>query len=90
MELQRLRLFVAAAKAGGFSQAAREEFMSHSTLSRAVAGLERELGVELFRRNNHGLELSYAGALLLEEAEKLLAAADELEEKLRKLPKEMP
>ena len=52
MELEQLRIFLAAAEDGGFSPAARRLYISHSTVSRTVAALERELGVQLFVRSN--------------------------------------
>ncbi len=82
MELEQLRIFLAAAEAGGFSPASRRLYISHSTVSRTVAALERELGVQLFRRSNRRQSLTEAGQLLAGEARTLLAQADALREKL--------
>ena len=82
MELEQLRIFLAAAEDGGFSPAARRLYISHSTVSRTVAALERELGVQLFVRSNRRQALSEAGQLLADEARVLLARADTLREKL--------
>ena len=85
MELEQLRMFVSAAESGSFSAAGRELYTSHSTVSRAVSALEKELGVTLISRSNRVLGLTGAGELLLEEARELLKRAEELREKLRTL-----
>ena len=85
MELEQLRMFVSAAESGSFSAAGRELYTSHSTVSRAVSALEKELGVTLIGRSNRVLGLTAAGELLLEEARELLKRAEELREKLRTL-----
>ena len=85
MELEQLRMFVSAAESGSFSAAGRELYTSHSTVSRAVSALEKELGVTLISRSNRVLGLTAAGELLMEEARELLKRAEELREKLRTL-----
>ena len=72
MELEKLRIFAAVARYKSFSEAARRLYISHSTTSRAVSALEKELGVELMERDNHVIALSPAGEVLLEEAARLL------------------
>ena len=83
MDLTQLRLFIAVAESGGFAQAARQLYTSHSTVSRAVSALEKELGVPLIVRSNRLLGLTPAGELLLREGKALLAAADSLCEKVK-------
>lgn len=83
MELEQLRIFLAAAEEHGFSQAARRLYISHSTVSRSVAALERELGLPLFRRAGRVQTLTGAGRLLAREGAQLLALADAIPEKLR-------
>ena len=72
MELEQLRIFAAVAKHKSFSEAARRLYISHSTTSRAVSALEKELGVLLMERDNHVIALTPAGKVLAEEAAKLL------------------
>lgn len=85
MELAQLRLFIAAAEHGGFAEAARALYTSHSTVSRAVSALEKELGVALIVRSNRLLGLTPTGDLLLHEGKALLAAADSLCEKIKEI-----
>ena len=83
MELEQLRIFIAVAEEKGFSAGARKLYISHSTTSRAVSALEDELGVRLIERDNHVLGLTEAGKLLLEEGKRLLAEAEELENRIK-------
>ena len=83
MESEQLRIFAAVAKYKSFSEAARKLYISHSTTSRAVSALEKELDVKLFERNNHIVALTPAGQVMLEEAAKLLRAMDESMERVK-------
>lgn len=83
MDAEKLRIFMAVARRGSISEAARRLYVSHSTVSRAVAALEEELGAELFVRSNRNCVLTPAGEVLREEAENLLTAFDELVEKVK-------
>ena len=64
MELEQLRIFCAVAACRSFTRAAKELFVSHSTTSRAVTALERELGVPLLTRDRHTVALTGAGAVI--------------------------
>ena len=72
MEPEQLRIFLAVAEHGSFTAAAKALFLSHSTTSRAVAALERELGAPLFLRQGRSVTLTKAGETLKPEAERLL------------------
>jgi len=85
MELEQLRLFIAAAEHKGFSSASRALYTSHSTLSRAVSALEAELGTALFIREHKVLTLTKAGETLLEDAKSIVEMADNIPEKLKGL-----
>ncbi|HJV50246.1 MAG TPA: LysR family transcriptional regulator [Noviherbaspirillum sp.] len=61
VSLRQLRYFVAAAKAGQFSMAARDEHVSQSTITNAVLALEDELGIKLFDRLAQGVALTAEG-----------------------------
>ena len=73
LSTQRLRAFLAVAKARGFSTAAREVGQSQSSLSQAVAALEDDLGQPLFIRDGRSIHLTEAGRILREHAERALA-----------------
>lgn len=59
-----LQAFLAVARTGGLSAAARETGSSAPTLGRRMRGLERALGQELFVRRTHGYDLTEAGAAM--------------------------
>ncbi|WP_433282140.1 LysR family transcriptional regulator [Pseudonocardia xinjiangensis] len=75
MELRHLAAFTAVAEEGSFTAAAERLHMVQSAASAAVRTLERELGVRLFDRTTHHVDLTSAGRLLLPEARRTLAAA---------------
>jgi DNA-binding transcriptional LysR family regulator len=75
MELRHLATFVAVAEEGSFTRAAGRLHVVQSAVSAGVRALERELGVTLFDRTTHRVELSEAGRALLPEARRTLAAA---------------
>ena len=83
MELEQLRIFTALCEEGGFSAAARKLYKSHSSVSRAVSALERELGVTLCERDRSSFALTAAGERLYTGAKALLREADELEKSIR-------
>ncbi|MEI6485370.1 MAG: LysR family transcriptional regulator [Sphingomonadales bacterium] len=81
MELATLALFVDVAHAGGFAPVARQRLIDPSLVSRAIAGLEGELGFRLFQRSTRRLALTEAGARYLASVEPLvrdLSAAAEM------------
>ena len=75
MELSYLREFATFTEYMNVSEAARHLFLSKSALSKHLAGLEREVGVQLFTRDG-SLQLTPAGIYLVGESEKLLKAYD--------------
>jgi LysR family transcriptional activator of glutamate synthase operon len=65
MELYQLRYFQAVAEAGTLRDAAEQLMVSQSAVSRAVALLESEIGVELFTRCGRANELNRFGRAFL-------------------------
>jgi DNA-binding transcriptional LysR family regulator len=75
MELRALQYFVAVADERHFTRAAVRMHVSQSGLSAAIKSLEAELHASLFERTTRRVQLSEAGAALLPEARRALAAA---------------
>ncbi|RRS00918.1 LysR family transcriptional regulator [Glycomyces terrestris] len=74
--LDQLRGFVAVAEEGHFGRAATRLHMTQPPLSRQVQRLERTIGFALFTRSATGADLTPAGRVFLDEARRLLTAAD--------------
>jgi len=69
---ERLYEFLALSRYLNYSRAARELFMTQSSLSRHVAEMEKELGVTLLERSTHGVRLTDAGKLLAQFSQRAL------------------
>ncbi|HEV2274835.1 MAG TPA: LysR substrate-binding domain-containing protein [Acidobacteriaceae bacterium] len=76
MELRHLRYFCAIAEWKGFNRAARALHVSQSAISEQILDLESEIGVPLLNRTQHKISLTPPGEIFLEEARRVLAAAN--------------
>ncbi|MFN7985085.1 MAG: LysR family transcriptional regulator [Vicinamibacterales bacterium] len=74
MDLHLLVVFTAVAESASFSKAARHLKVGKGTVSRSIAQLESQLGVELIHRTTHSVALSTAGAALFERTQQHVAA----------------
>lgn len=68
-QLHRLAVFDAVASAGNYTSAARELEISQPAVSRHMATLTRELGIELFDRSGRSFVLTDRGRLLADAVE---------------------
>lgn len=83
VDIRELRSFVQVAHAGSFSRAAKDLFIAQPALSRQIAKLEEQLNVTLLTRHGRGVELTAAGARLLERAEMMLHYLQETTDHVR-------
>jgi DNA-binding transcriptional LysR family regulator len=75
-----LGAFVAVADQRSFAGAARTLEMSPPAITRAIAGLERHLGVRLFHRSTRAVSLTEEGSAFLDRARQVLANLREAEQ----------
>ena len=73
MELRQIQYALALAEKLHFHRASEELHISEPTLSQQIRQLERELGVDLFRRDRHGTELTAAGATFVANGRHILS-----------------
>ena len=76
MELRTLRYFLAVAREGSITQAAKVLFVTQPALSRQLKALEKELGAKLFVRGSHSVALTDRGVLLKQRCEEILELTD--------------
>ena len=72
MNLDNVKCFISLAECLNFTKAAEKEYMTQTSMSRKISGLEEELGVRLFYRDNHQVILTDAGSEFYVQAQKLL------------------
>lgn len=75
LDLTSLRYFVAACETGSLTRAADSEHITVSAISKRLAQLESDLGVELFERGRRGVLATPAGQTLLDHARSVLLSA---------------
>ncbi|TDD05173.1 LysR family transcriptional regulator [Saccharopolyspora terrae] len=72
MERRQLEYFLAVVDHGGFTAAAAALHVAQPSLSHSIKVLERELGAELFHRLPRSVQLTSAGAALIDSARRAL------------------
>lgn len=80
---QQLLTFMAVAKNGSFSKTAEAMYISPTAVMKQIDNLEERIGVTLFERTNHGLNLTDAGKSILNDAKYLVDYVARAEEKAR-------
>ncbi|WP_191966478.1 LysR family transcriptional regulator [Cellvibrio sp. KY-YJ-3] len=78
--LTEMQIYVAVAECEGFAAAARRLGISPPVVTRAVADLEARLGVRLLNRITRYVRATDAGQRYLDDARRVIAAADEADE----------
>ena len=85
MDLAELQVFLTVATERSFSRAAARLHRSQPAVSQAIKRLEDELNERLFDRSSKGGQLTAAGQILLDYAERLTRLKDEAEGAVREL-----
>lgn len=82
------KIFYIAARAGSFSSAAKELFISQSAVSQSIKSLEENIGSPLFVRGSRNVKLTATGEMLfghVEQAYNLIRAAEDKIEQMQSL-----
>src|SRR3990170_6989951 len=85
LNFHHLEVFYAVARHLNFSRAAEELYISQPAVSKHVKDLERDLGVDLFRRNGRRVELTDAGRLVYDYAGHALVLTEGLRRSLAEI-----
>ena len=80
-----IKEFIVLAKELNYQEASERLYISPSTLSKHIAGLEKSLGVALFDRTTRSVTLTKYGQTFLGYAEKMIETYDECSEALNEL-----
>lgn len=78
MRIDQLIYLQEIASSGSFSRAAEKLNIAQPSLSQAVAALEEELGVQLFKRSRHGAQLTEIGERVFEKSRAVSNLLDEI------------
>ena len=81
MSFQQLTYLLEVHKAGSFSQAAKNLFITQSAISNAIIGLEKEIGAPLFLRSQYGLAPTPRGEEVIHQAERIFECMQKITEK---------
>ena len=84
MTLAQLAQFVAVARSGSFSAAARQLGVAQSAVSQAIAALERDLDAKLLDRTSRSCRLTPLGEQFLGDAERIVRDAEETRQRIRR------
>ena len=79
MDVKALSYYVAIVDQKSINKAAELLYISQPVLTRTVKALEKELGVQLLIRNNHGIEITTVGQNLYYYARSILSQFEEIE-----------
>lgn len=85
MELRQLKYFIKTAETLNFSEAARNLYITQSTLSQQIRTLEDELGSPLFFRDSHSVTLTECGEKMLPLARQTVMDAETCKSQIRDL-----
>jgi len=78
LDIRVLKYFLAVAKVGNMTQAAKDLHITQPTLSRQLMDLEKNLGTELFVRKHKQITLSDSGFLFQQRAKEIAQLADKV------------
>lgn len=86
VNLDLYKVFYTVAKCGSLTRAAEELYISQPAVSRSIKQLEIQLGVTLFTRTHHGMQLSAKGGkVIFDEVERALQLFENAENRIAEM-----
>lgn len=85
LNLNQLRVFYMAAREGTYRRAAEVLHVTQPAVSQNIKSLETYYGVGLLHKVGRGMELTHAGRILFEYAERIFEEAEQAEQAIREL-----
>lgn len=73
---QQLQIFLEVVDSGSFTKASKRLLVTPASVMKHMNKLEDRLGLTLFKRSNHGVQLTAAGKSLYEDGKKMLSQAE--------------
>ncbi|MGN0593592.1 MAG: LysR family transcriptional regulator, partial [Hominimerdicola sp.] len=87
MTLQQMKYVIEIVRCGSITEAAKRLFISQPSLSNAVKDIEKETGIEIFKRTVRGITLTTEGTEFLSYARQVVEQAELMEQRyLNKKP----
>jgi len=85
LSLQKYKALVTAVELGSISRAAEQLGYTQSAVSRMIADLEKDWGMDVLNRGKNGVQLTSSGQQLLQVLRAIVADCDQLENTVREL-----
>lgn len=82
MEFRQLQYVLQIAEERNFSRAADKLHIAQPSLSQQLSKLEKEIGVLLFQRTTNSVEMTHAGEVFVERAQKILDSMEQLRKEM--------
>ncbi|MBR5094582.1 MAG: LysR family transcriptional regulator [Oscillospiraceae bacterium] len=79
MTLLQMRYILEIERCGSLNKAARRLFVTQSALSSALAEVEKELSIQIFRRSNRGISLTEEGRYLVSQIAPIVSSSSKLD-----------
>lgn len=80
-----IETMIQVADAGSFSKAAKKMYITPVSVMNQVNALEKRIGIKLFKRTNHGVELTKAGQSIYQDAKRIITASENAIERARRI-----
>lgn len=88
MNTVQIQCFLTVANTLNFARAAQQLHITQPAVTQQIHGLEKELGVQLFHRTTHSVQITQEGMLFLTDARQMAAISDRAKKRFARQPAE--